>query len=63
MVRTAGFVRWPMCQECMAKECKNLFFVNLVIDGEGSYYVCTDPEHCEYDVDTDAINVSTNTTR
>ena len=34
-------VEWPDCQACMMHGCDHLFFIDIVINGRGSNYICT----------------------
>ena len=38
----AELVAWPECQTCM--DCPYGHFIDMTIDGKGSYYVCVSPE-------------------
>jgi aminopeptidase-like protein len=49
----AKIVMWPNCQECMGRNCPHSFFLDLVIDNQGTNYICTNQGDCEIErIDT-----------
>lgn len=40
----ATLISWPESQYCM--DCKFSYFMDIVVDGVGSQYVCTNPNNC-----------------
>lgn len=51
MANKATIVMWPDCQECMGKNCAFSMFIDLIIDHQGSNYLCLAQGECPYGVE------------